>query len=302
MTGRSAQRRAVTHRLRARTPRQAQDLARVLAQQVGARTASQRMLPRFLVVGAQRCGTTTLFRLLGDHPCVVPPMFSKGIGYFDLDYDRGWAWYRGHFPLRSTARLQTRRHGEAVTFESSGYYMYHPLAPARIARDLPDARLVVLLRDPVERAWSAFKHESARGFETEPFGRALDLEDERLAGEAERMRAEPGYQSFHHRHHSYVRRGRYAEQIAVLREAVGADRVLVVDANRFFADPFSEFAGVLDWLGLPQWRPAQIEAHNARPSDAMPDAVQQRLRRAFAEPDAALAELLGRPPSWRVAP
>ena len=69
-----------------------------------------------------------------------------------------------------------------ITGESSPYYLFHPLAAERIARDLPDVRLVVLLRDPVERAYSAYTHERARGFETETFARALELEPERLAG------------------------------------------------------------------------------------------------------------------------
>ena len=87
-----------------------------------------------------------------------------------------------------------------------------------MARHLPDVRILAMLRDPVERAYSAYKHELARGFETEPFERALELEDERLAGQAERMLADPDYQSFSHRHHAYVRRGQYAEQLHRLRQ------------------------------------------------------------------------------------
>src|SRR5215469_7371422 len=92
---------------------------------------------------------------------------------------------------------------EPLTFESSPYYMFHPLAPARIAADLPGVKLLVLVRDPVERACSAHAHELARGYESEPFERALELEDERLSGEAERIMAHPGYLSPSHQHHAY---------------------------------------------------------------------------------------------------
>src|SRR5699024_4454183 len=126
-------------------------------------TAADRSLPDFILVGGQRCGTTSLFRAFEQHPLIVRPRLNKGINYFDLNYYRGEAWYRAHFPRRNRTR---RVHGvDSVTFEASGYYMFHPLAPARIANDLPDIKIVVMLRDPVERAFSAWKHESARGYD-----------------------------------------------------------------------------------------------------------------------------------------
>ena len=300
MTARSGVRRTFTHRLRrVTTAPKMEELVRTTAQRFGAVTSSARLLPSFLVVGGQRCGTTTLFRLLSDHPAIVPPLFSKGIGYFDLAYDRGWAWYRGHFPLERVARLQTRAVGYPVTFESSGYYMYHPLAADRIGRDLPGVRVVVLVRDPVERAYSAYHHELARGFETESFERAIELEETRLAGEVERMTHDPTYQSFSHRHHSYLARGRYAPQIGRLQRTVGVANVLIVDANRFFESPSERFGEVLDWLGVPHSQRTEAEQLNARPRPPMPDSLRDRLMAHFEDSDRALVPLLGAEPSWR---
>jgi len=253
------------------------------------------MEPSFIVVGAQRCGTTTLYRLLSGHPDVVRPTMAKGIGYFDLNYERGDRWYRGHFPVAGRAHDHRRR----AAFESSGYYCFHPLAAARIAADLPDVQLVMMVRDPVERAHSAYKHERARGFEDLDFAAALDAEPRRLEGEVERMIAEPGYQSFDHRHHAYVGRGRYAEQVDRLHSTVGRDRVRLLDADRFFQDPRREFADLTDWLGLSSWDPEVVPQENARPGDVLSDGLRDRLRQEFDESDEALAEHLGRPPSWR---
>ena len=100
--------------------------------------------------------------------------------------------------------------------------MFHPLAGERIRRDLPGVKLLVLVRDPVERAYSAHAHELARGYETEPFERALELEDQRLAGEAERIVAQPGYLSHSHQHHAYLARGRYADQLERLDKLLGS--------------------------------------------------------------------------------
>jgi hypothetical protein len=263
----------------------------------GTLTSPWRMRPSFIIVGAQRAGTTTLYRVLSDHPDVARPTASKGIAYFDLSYDRGPRWYRGHFPIGWVAR---RRHGpRAVTFESSGYYLFHPLAAARIARDLPGVRVVVVVREPVERAYSAHRHEQARGFESEPFEAALDLEGERTAGETERILADPSYESFHHRHHSYLARSRYSEQIDRFVEELGPERVYVVDADAFFEDPASEFERLRSWLGLSEWQPETVEQWNARPRSPMPAELRDRLTRYFEPYDDRLAEQMGRTPSWR---
>src|SRR5579875_2227906 len=120
---------------------------------LGAVTATLRPEPDFILIGAQRCGTTSLFRALTCHPQVVRPTFNKGINYFDLNYYRGSHWYRGHFPIAELTRRRTARYGGPAVFEASGYYLYHPFAIERLARDLPSAKLVTMLRDPVERSF-----------------------------------------------------------------------------------------------------------------------------------------------------
>jgi hypothetical protein len=263
----------------------------------GKATASLRMLPDFLVIGAQRCGTTSLFRVLNDHPDVVRPTASKGIGYFDVNYAKGSRWYRSHFPLRLTSRLRTG--GGAKTFESSGYYSFHPLAAERIARDLPGVKVVLMVRDPVERAYSAYKHERSRGFEDQEFEAALDLEATRLEGEEDRIRSDPSYGSFDHRHHAYVARGRYAEQLDRFIALLGREQVFVVDADRFFAKPEAELSTLFSWLGLRPWLPDHVAQWNARPSEPMSQRLRDRLSAEFEEPDLQLAAIMGRRPSWR---
>jgi hypothetical protein len=269
------------------------------ALRVGEMTSSWRMLPGFIVVGAQRSGTTSLFSLLAEHPQVCRPAFSKGIGYFDLNYARGEQWYRGHFPVRHAARFRTRRWGHAVTFESSGYYMFHPLAAGRIARDLPGVRIVMMLRDPVERAASAHAHELARGFEVEAdFSRALELEEERLRGEVERIVADPQYESHSHRHHAYLARGRYIEQIQQFRAAGLGDRLVVIDADAFFADQERVFLVLQRSLGLKAWTAPGARRLNVRPRISMDDDLRSRLREHFRPYDEQLEPFLGAMPTW----
>jgi len=281
-------------------PTAARRAAHSVSVTAGRLTSRARMLPGFLIVGAQRSGTTSMYRTLDQHPAILKAVLHKGVHYFDTGYGHGLGWYQGHFPLRARAALARRATGDVpLTFESSPYYMFHPLAAGRISRDLPGVRLLVLVRDPVERAYSAHAHELARGYETEPFARALELEDQRLAGEADRIISEPGYLSHSHQHHAYLTRGLYADQLDRLAQAVGRDRVHVVDSGRFFTDPEPVYDGVLEFLGLHRHGYPEFERHNARPRSPMPDTLRATLNDHFKTPDERLASWLGHPPSWR---
>jgi hypothetical protein len=279
-------------------PEPVKRLVRRAYARVGEATVAMRLPPGFIVIGAQRCGTTSLFRALTAHPQVLRPAFHKGVNYFDVNYHRGERWYFGHFPVAGYARRRAAGYGAPVAFEASGYYVYHPLAIERLARDLPAVRLVVMLRDPVERAFSAYKHEYARGFERETFGAALALEDERLKDEIDRMRADPSYQSFSHRHHSYLRRGHYAEQLERVFEHFAPSRVHVIFSEAYFADPAAEYRGLLAFLGLRSFRPASFGQYNARQSEPMPPAIRQSLDDHYQSHNQHLAKLLSRPLPW----
>ncbi len=272
----------------------------------GRLTADARMTPSVLVVGAQRSGSTTLFRMLSEHPELLRPTSVKGTGYFDDWHHHGLRWYRSHFPLRSAARLRERRHGlptgSVRAFEISGFYLLHPRAADRIARELPGVQVVAMLRDPVDRAHSAYRHEHARGFEDLTFAEALDREDERTRGELERLAADPTARSEALRHHAYRGRGHYADQLRRFVEALGPDRVHVIDADDFFADPTGELLALEKALGLSPWTPPSVERWNPAPPASIAPDVRAELDAHFAPHDEELARLTGRVPSWRRAP
>lgn len=289
------------HQVRAVIPPRLRPVARRGYVAYGAATASLRMEPSFLVIGGQRCGTTSIFNDLSAHPQIVRPPVEKGTDYYTLHYARGRAWYRGHFPVAALAERRMRDGaGDPIAFEACTYYMFHPFAIERIARDFPDIKLVAMLRNPVERAFSAYKHEFARGFETEPdFRRALELEESRLEGEIERMRADVAYESHPHRHLSYKSRGQFAEQLDRVFSHFPREQVLVMDSEAYFERPEREYRALLDFLGLTAAGMPTFAQHNARPSAPMPRDARKLLETHFAYHDDRLAELLGRTPHWR---
>jgi hypothetical protein len=258
-----------------------------------------RPMPAFVIAGAMRCGTTSLFEYLAGHPQVAPSL-RKEIHYFDLHFHRGPAWYVRQFAaVRQVARGEMTR-----PFESSPYYMFDPRVPARLREAAPDARVVFLLRDPVERAISHYRKNLRDGREPLSFAEAIDAEDERLAGEEERMLSDPRYLSPVHQYFSYRRRGEYALLIDRFRRQFPEIQLHVADAGRLFSDPGPVLDEVCRFLGLDAWRPAGFAANNASLTTAAIDpATRRRLEVAFEPHEHALEASLGwRPSGWRARP
>ncbi len=245
-------------------------------------TADLRSLPDFVILGTQRGGTTSLYRWLMSHPGVAPGL-KKEVHYFDDYYHHGMRWYRAHFPFKRSGR---------ITGESCPYMLFHPLAPARAARDLPpDTRFIVLLREPAQRAISQYWLWRQRHlWETEPLERALELEGVRLAAENERVLR--GERSPEHMAFSYVARGEYAPQLRRWFEAVGRDRILVLESEKLYVDP-AEPRRVLDWLDLPPHHLPYPVANSAKRWDKESERLLIELEAHFEPHNRELFELLG---------
>lgn len=257
---------------------------------LGRRAHDRRALPGILLVGAQRAGTTALHRSLAAHPAIKTPISKKGVHYFDVSYTKGLGWYLANFPIATPG---------TQAMETSPYYLFHPAVPARVANDLPDARIVVLVRDPVERTASHHHHEKARGYETLDLEAALDAEEERLSGAEDRLLADPFAVDLHHLHHAYLARSRYAEQLTRWHAKVRSSQVLVLDAHPLFAgshDAMRELASFLDIdiAGLPPLR----RVNGYQRSELAPS-VRHRLERYFEPHNKQLSGMLGRTLSWQ---
>ncbi|MGI8755457.1 MAG: sulfotransferase [Acidimicrobiales bacterium] len=268
----------------------------------GVATARWRPGPDLLVVGAKRGGTTSLWHYLDGHPGMLPTFpraeHIKGTYYFDEEWHRGERWYRSHFPTVASRVLARRRLGyEPRSFEASPYYLFHPHAPTRARQVVPDALVVAVLRDPVERAFSHWK-ERRNHTEDLSFADALAAEPARTAGEEARMRADPGVVSMAHRHQSYVAQSRYAPMLERWFEAFGPDQVLVAAAEDFYADPQVLTDEITRRLGLAPHDLGTPEPLNAEPSADMDGAIRRRLTDELADDIRAVERLLGRPMPW----
>ena len=261
-----------------------------------------RVLPDFLVIGGQRCGTSSLYKYLGQHPLVLPSL-RKETEYLSRYHARGLAWYRAHFPTHLGAAMVSRaRGGRPLAFEATPDYLWHPLSAGRAAEIVPEARIVVLLRDPVRRAWSHHRHMTRLGFESLSFEHALDQEERRLAGERERMLADSTYQGRSFLRYSYFSRGLYLEQLQAWLQRYPADSVLVVRSEDFYADPARTLGHVLAFLGLPPWRPRQFRNYSSQSEEGepaeLPAGVAAMLAERYAPHNRRLARALGWESAW----
>ncbi len=193
-------------------------------------TLSAGRLPDFLIIGAQRCGTTSLARNLSAHPEVYVAS-QKEVHFFDRHTDRGLTWYREQFAGASEKQ---------IVGEATPEYMYDKDALRRMAETLPDARLVVSLRNPIDRAYSEYWFVRGRGYESLSFEEAIAAESDRAASgdPVVRMR------------HSYLDRGRYLQQLERVCELYPRDRLHVVLFEDFVGAPLEALQAVHRFLGV----------------------------------------------------
>jgi hypothetical protein len=251
-------------------------------------TSFARPLPDFLILGAQKAGTTALYAYLRWHPAITGPSW-KEVSYFDRHYRRGPSWYRGNFPVQARGRL---------VGEASPGYVFHPLAPERVKATVPDAKLIVLLRDPVARAHSHYHHETLLGREPLSFQEAVEAEPERTRGEEERMVRDPAYFSQTWWDYTYLARGRYAEQLERWFAAFPREQLLVLLTDELAADPGGTYRRVLEFLEVASRDLSSYPRIFEREYEQMPADTRVRLERTFEEPNGRLSELLGRDLPW----
>ena len=271
-----------------RIPQPARKVVRNAVWTYGRATARWRPLPDFLVLGAQKAGTTALYAYLRWHPGITGPSW-KEVSFFDRHWWRGVGWYRGQFPLRS---------GGLIVGEASPSYLFHPLAPERARMLVPDARLIVLVRNPVDRAYSQYQHEVALGREPLSFEDALAAEDERTRGEVDRLVADPRAFSRAWWDHTYVARGRYAEQLERWLRVFPREQLLVVATEELGEAPGETYASILSFLGAAPHTLGEYPRVFDRDYAPMAPGTRAALASTFAEPNRRLEELLGRSFGW----
>jgi hypothetical protein len=259
-------------------------------------------MPDFLLVGTKRGGTTSMHHLLLQHPDMMP-MFParrlKSPMYFSQFYNRGERWYRSHFSTSVWRRArELARQRRTVTGEASPYYLYNPYAAERIRRDIPGVKIVIMLRDPVRRAYSHYQERVENGVEPLTFAEALEAEPQRLAGQLEAMETNPLFYSEAHDWYSYRNRGLYADQLRRFFDLFPRERILIVASESFYRDEQAAFDRITDFVGLRRHTLAAKPRYNYLPVPKMDPAIEAELVEFFRAPNEEVYSLVGEDFGW----
>jgi hypothetical protein len=252
------------------------------------RSRDARALPDAMIIGAMKSGTSSLHHYLTQHPQVMAPL-RKEVHYFDLNLARGESWYRANFGREGQGGLN---------IDSSPYYLFHPQVPQRAHALVPGAKLIVLLRDPVRRAYSHYWHERDKGREPLSFEDAIAAEPDRVERDHERLARGEIERSESHQYFSYLARGRYAEQLGRWLLVYPREQLLVLRFEDLVRDPLPVLNRSLGWLGLAAVQGARLEPRNTRKYPPIETATAGRLREYFEPHNAALEALLGEQLHW----
>ena len=239
-------------------------------------------VPNFIIIGGQRCGTTSLYTYLAQHPQILTPI-KKEMDFFSWHFDRGIDWYLAHFPPMPPGE-------EFLTGEASPSYFDCREAPERLYSLFPEAKLIVLLRNPVDRAISQFYRLTGLNWEARSLDRAISDEVERLNQNPEYIIGEePG---------NYLARGRYIEFIKNWRTFFPPEQLLILKSEDFYAGAAAIVQQVLEFLDLPEYQLSEYQNANPGSYQRVNESVRDRLSDYFRPYNQELEEYLGRQFDW----
>jgi hypothetical protein len=257
----------------------------------------ERMLPDFIVIGARKCGTTYFYNNLVRQAGFLAA-YKKEVDFFDKHYPRGAGWYRAHFPTRLAQRAAELVRGRPVmTGESTPLYLFHPRAPKRVRELLPDVKLIALLRNPTDRAYSHYEHQARRNVGAPTFEKALETEqaleaDGTLPAEFERLKRDDAYVSEPRQVLSYLSGGIYVDQLAWWFEEFPAAQLLILKAEDMYRDSAAAIRRATEFLGGTPGEVRIVRENRKRGYPKM-DAVTRRwLEQYFAPHNRRLYEFL----------
>ena len=228
---------------------------------------NSRKIPNFLIIGAQKSGTSSLFFYLKFHPEIKRPI-KKEIHYFNIHFDKGLDWYKAHFPKQSENYL---------TGEASPDYIFHPDTPKRVKGLNPEMKLILLVRDPIVRAYSAYQMNKRMGIDKRAtFEEAVDFE----LSEKNKNKSEYDYDRHNY---FYLERGLYARQLEQWTSVFDRNQILVISSKIFFSQTETVLKQVYRFLEISENLPPTLKPMNVGKYPPLLDRTYKSLKQYYAE-------------------
>jgi hypothetical protein len=258
-------------------------------------TASSRVLPDFFVIGVVRSGTTSLFHYLGQHPCIESSEYDE-IGYFDDNYHLGINWYKSLFTTKSIKEKIVKENGKFLTYDVTPFYIYNPLVIRRILKDFPDAKLIVNLRNPIDRAYSNYIVALQDGDTNLSFEDFIQPEIELIKNPKIDLHDESFLVDTYYE--KILARGLYAEQLKMWYKHFPKKQILVVSSEELARETNDSLRKIFKFLELPDIKIRDISRKNKREYPEMKNETREVLIEFFKPYNKELSNLLEREFNW----
>ena len=207
-------------------------------------TASSRVLPDFIISGTVRSGTTSLYYNICEHPSVLPADYDE-IGFFDSNYHLGINWYRSMFPTEKEMERVKKETNFAITGEDTPFYFWKKEAAERILKDIPNSKIIIIFRNPVDRAYSNYQLGIRKKTETLSFEDAIDEEMNFLEKHSFRESVD--------RRRSYLSKGFYENQIKIWFNVFPREKIHILSTEDMQKDPKESLLKIFKFLQIPDY-------------------------------------------------
>ena len=212
-----------------------------------------RVIPDFLVIGAKRCGTTSLYQHLSEHPCISRSP-RDNIGFFNENYHLGINWYKSLFPTVFYKKKMESKNKQCLFFDVTSTYMEEELTAKNVYEVNPNQKIIVILRNPVDRAYSHYHVNVKEKSEKRSFEDAIFEEMNRIKSERIIQNKNKNLRVFTPNNIHYLKKGFYALQLKSWFKIFPREQILVLSTEEFQEDQNLIYKKIFDFLNIPNMK------------------------------------------------
>jgi len=258
-------------------------------------TGPLRVLPDFIIIGSMKCGTTSLYYDICEHPCVSPAAYDE-IGFFDSNFHLGLNWYRSMFPTKRRIEDIRRKEGVAITGEDTPFYFWNPVAAKRIQKLLPNIKLITILRNPIDRAYSEYQDLVSSESNSPSFETFIENEINTRRKDSSLI-TEENFEIFNQKN-SYLLKGIYVDQLKIWAGLFPKEQIFTLSTENLNSEPITALESVFQYLNLPDYKIKNIQRQKQKKYVPMNSQTRKILIEFFKPHNERLFKFIGKKFDW----
>ena len=260
-------------------------------------TAFMRVLPDFIIIGSMKCGTTSLYYDICEHPCTLVAAYDE-IGFFDSNFHLGINWYRSMFPRKKQIEDIRRKEGAAITGEDTPFYFWKPIAAKRIQKLLPNIKLITILRNPIDRAYSEYQDLVSSESNSPSFETFIENEINTRRKDSSLI-TEENFEIFNQKN-SYLLKGIYVDQLKIWAGLFPKEQIFTLSTENLNSEPITALESVFQYLNLPDYKIKNIQRQKQKKYAPMKPQTRKSLIEFFKPHNERLFKFIGKKFEWNI--